>query len=93
MYSCETVGKGADVSIEIYELLLLFSIISSWQNRGFCSYKIVLIKKRVYLGIVFESLKNIIQIFERLKNFRRFRVFVLSYRGSSKRRKRQKVAN
>ena len=44
-----------------------------------------------YLGKVFESLRNETQIFQRLKGFRRFRVFVLSYRAKMKRQKRRKI--
>ena len=43
-----------------------------------------------YLGKIFLSLTNKIQSFQRLKNFRRFRVFVLSYRISSKKPKQRK---
>ena len=37
-----------------------------------------------YLGKVFESLRNKTQSFQRLKNFRHFRVFILSYRAKRK---------
>ena len=43
-----------------------------------------------YLGKIFLSLTNKIQSCQRLKKFRRFRVFVLSYRVNSKKLKRRK---
>ena len=63
----------------------------TWNNSlgkvcfwGFCGILILKVTYMSYLGKVFVNLTNKIQSFQRLKNFRRFRVFVWSYRANPK---------
>ena len=70
----------------------------TWRNSlgnavffGLCGTQILKITYMSYLGKVFDSLTKKIQTFQRSKNFRRFRVFVLGYRANLKRRKWRKT--
>ena len=73
----------------------------SWSNSvrklgvfwGLCGIRILKVTYTSYLGKVFESLTNKIQSFQRFENFWRFQVFILSYRATTKRRKRRKISN
>ena len=60
-------------------------------SLGLSGIQIPKVSYKSYLGKVFENLRKEIQIFQRLKSFRRFRVFVLSYRAKTKRQKRRKI--
>ena len=51
---------------------------------GLCRIQTLKITYMSYLDKVFESLTEKIQSFQRLKNFRRFRVFVLIYKAIRK---------
>ena len=53
--------------------------------------QILKIPYMLYLGKVFEKLTDKNQNFQRFKTFRRFRVFVLSYRANSKTHERRKI--
>ena len=66
----------------------------TWSNSlrkvgflGLRGIEILKVTHKSSLSQVFEGLTNKIQSFQRLQSFRRFRVFVLSYRAKMKRRK------
>ena len=75
----------------IFEQRFLCEEIMKLVYLGLVEVQTVKIIFLTYVGRVFEHFTKKNQRFERFKNFQRLRVFVLSYRASSKRRKRPKI--
>ena len=72
----------------------------TWSNSlgkvcvlGFCGIQVLKVTYMSCLSEVFGSLTNKIQSFRAFKNFRRFRVFVQSYRANLKSRKLRKIVD